>query len=435
MDEHWPTVLDMVAAVRTGEASPVELVDQALDHITSGDHFEAFLTVSAERARIAAKEAEKIQLRGGMLPPLLGVPIAVKDLHETAGIRTTFGSLRYRDNIPTEDCVVVERLRRAGAIVVGKTNVPAFGLLSETKNRLGPPCSNPYDTTRTSGGSSGGSAVAVATGMVPAATGSDAAGSINVPASFCGVYGFKPSLGRVPNVPASDALLLMTSSGPITRTVDDAALLLEVMSGYDSRDPMSLPLPIPSYSTLAGEWKPDGLQVAFSTDLGLFAVDEQVAAATRAVATHLEEWGCRVDADHPAFDDPMGLYVGLYVSDSRNAGFTNSDWLDELYPESLAELRDLPDLSAEQYVALLNRWLRLKATMTEFFTRHDVLIVPTTAVAAFAHDHIPSRIGGRMALDVWTSFMPFTPIVNMTGQPAASVRRTAAGRTRDWPCR
>jgi amidase len=135
-DEHWPTVLDMVAAVRSGEASPVELVDQALNRITNGDRFEAFLTVSADRARVAAKEAEEIQSRGGVLPPLLGVPIAVKDLQETAGIRTTYGSLRYEANVPTEDCVVVERLRRAGAIVVGKTNVPAFGLLSETKNRL-----------------------------------------------------------------------------------------------------------------------------------------------------------------------------------------------------------------------------------------------------------------------------------------------------------
>jgi aspartyl-tRNA(Asn)/glutamyl-tRNA(Gln) amidotransferase subunit A len=420
-DEHWPTVLDMVAAVRSGEASPVELVDQALERIANGDRFEAFLTVSAERARADAKKAEEIQLRGGVLPPLLGVPIAVKDLHETAGIRTTYGSLRYEVNVPVEDCVVVERLRRAGAIVVGKTNVPAFGLLSETKNRLGPPCSNPYDTSRTSGGSSGGSAVAVATGMVPAATGSDAAGSINVPASFCGVYGIKPSLGRVPNVPSSDALLLMTSSGPITRTVDDAALLLEVMSGYDPRDPMSLPLRVPHFSTLAREWRPEGIRVAVSTDLGIFAVDAEVAEATRLVASRLESLGCRVAPDHPVFEDPMGLYVGLYVSDSRNAGFTSPEWLGELYPESLAELRDLPALSAEQYVALLNRWLRLKATMTEFFTRHDVLVVPTTSVAAFAHDHIPESIGGREVPDVWTSFMPFTPIVNMTGQPAANV--------------
>jgi aspartyl-tRNA(Asn)/glutamyl-tRNA(Gln) amidotransferase subunit A len=409
-DEHWPTVLDMVAAVRSGEASPVELVDQALNRITNGDRFEAFLTVSADRARVAAKEAEEIQSRGGVLPPLLGVPIAVKDLQETAGIRTTYGSLRYEANVPTEDCVVVERLRRAGAIVVGKTNVPAFGLLSETKNRLGPPCSNPYDTLRTAGGSSGGSAVAVAT-----------AGSINVPASFCGVYGIKPSLGRVPNVPASDALLLMTSSGPITRTVDDAALLLEVMSGYDPRDPMSLPVPVPHFSTLAREWRPEGLRVAFSTDLGHFAVDSEVAEATRSVASRLEALGCRVAPDRPVLEDPMGLYVGLYVSDSRNAGFTSPEWLSELYPESLAELRDLPALNAEQYVALLNRWLRLKATMTEFFTRHDVLVVPTTAVAAFAHDHIPERIGDREVPDVWTSFMPFTPIVNMTGQPAANV--------------
>jgi Asp-tRNA(Asn)/Glu-tRNA(Gln) amidotransferase A subunit family amidase len=415
------TVTDMVGAIRSREVSPRELVDQALTRIAAGAKLNAFLTLCGERAMEEAKQAETLQLREADLPPLLGVPIGVKDLHETAAVRTTYGSVRFASHVPSEDCLLVGRLRRAGAIVVGKTNTPAFGLSGETKNRLGPPCVNPFDTNRTVGGSSGGSAAAVAAGMIPAATGSDAAGSITFPASFCGVYGLKPTLGRVPNVPAPDDSLLFNASGPITTTVDDAALLLTVIAGHDARDPMSIPGPAAPYPTLSREAVPANLNVAFSTDLGLFAVDDEVAAATRVAARRLADAGLNVVEDTPALEDPIGLYVGLYVADARRGGLAEPEALAEFYPETADELRDTPQATAQDYVGMLNRLWRLRAAMADFFTRHEVLLVPTAATLPFRHNEPPATIGGRPVKPDWTTYMPFTPIANMTGQPTANV--------------
>jgi len=402
-----------------GETTSVELVEASLRRIAQTRDLNAFLTVCTDRALEEARavDATPPERRG----VLAGIPLGVKDLHETAGVRTTYGSLRYAENVPIQDCSVVERLRGAGAVVVGKTNTPAFGLISETKNRLAPPCANPHDPTRTSGGSSGGSAVAVAVGAVPLATGSDAAGSINVPASFCGVVGFKPSLGLVANVPPSTSLLPFISSGPLTRTVEDAALCLDVLAGYDPRDPMSrVGAPASFVGALACPFPP-GLRVAATTDLGQFTVDSEVAAATMGVAERLAGFGCRVDEAFPRLIDPMDLYVGLYVPDARQDGFDASAVWQELYPESLAELRDRPLASAEEYAALMNRWWVLRSTMREFFTRYDVMVLPTTATPAFPHGIMPSVIGGRDVDPVWTTWMPFTPIFNMTGQPCANV--------------
>lgn len=414
------TLSEMVLALERGDVTSVELVERSLARIEETSTLNAFLTVCADRALDEARRVDatpRAQRRGA----LLGVPFAVKDLHETEGVRTTYGSVRYSDNVPSEDCAVVDRLRRAGAVVVGKTNTPAFGLISETKNRLGPPCANPFDLSRTSGGSSGGSAVAVATGAVPMATGSDAAGSINVPAAFCGVVGFKPSLGLVANVPASTALLPFISSGPLTRSVEDAALVMEVLAGYDHRDPMSRSFPPVSWRQALTQPLPPGLRVAWTTDLDLFAVDDEVAAATERVAASLARVGCLVEAAHPHLHDPMELYVGLYVPDTRQAGFSDPATWDELYPETLVELRDRRQVSAEEYAGLINQWWFLQATMREFFTRYDILVMPTTATTAFAHDAMPTTIGGRSVDPVWTTWMPFTPILNMTGQPCASV--------------
>jgi len=415
-----PTVADLVSVVASGQRSPVELVEDALSAIGS-DPLHAFLTIAGDQARADARRAEELQRRGGLLPPLLGVPVAVKDLHETAGVRTTYGSVRFADHVPDEDCAVVARLREAGAIVVGKTNTPAFGLISETKNRLGPPCANPFDPSRTSGGSSGGSAVAVACGMVPAATGSDAAGSINVPSAFCGVYGFKPSVGLVPSVPPASSLQPFCADGPIARTVEDAGLLLDVLAGYDPRDPISRPTAPVGFAEAAREGLERPLRVAFSEDLGLFDVDDDLRRGVRDVAARLEAESCQIEEAAPVLEDPMGLYLDLYISDARRSFLAEPATLDELFPESVAELRDAPRRTAEEYVDLLERLWSLRASMTAFFTRYDLLVVPTTATPAFPHDRPPAMIGGRPVEPGWTTFMPFTPIVNLTGQPAASV--------------
>jgi Asp-tRNA(Asn)/Glu-tRNA(Gln) amidotransferase A subunit family amidase len=419
-DTVGPTVAEIARDVRSRAVSPVELVQDALSR-AERDTTNSFLTLCGERALGEARVAEALQMRAEELPPLLGVPIGIKDLDETEGVRTTYGSLRFADHVPDEDCVAVARLRAAGAIVIGKTNTPAFGLLGETKNRLGPPCGNPHDPEYTAGGSSGGSAAAVAAGIVPAATGSDSAGSINVPAAWCGVYGLKPTLGRVPQVPVSDSLMMFTVTGPITRTPRDAALLLETMSVYDPRDPMSLNGRVPAYSELIDTGLPGPLRVGVSTELAGLTADQDVVTGVFAVADRLRSVGCLVEPAEPRLEQTMELYIGLYVPDSRRSGLASPEALSELYPESVAELADLPQATAEDYVALLNRLWRLQGAMREFFSEYDLLLMPTTGTGPFLHDHPPDTVGGRRVTPGWTTFMPFTPIVSMSGQPAANI--------------
>ena len=231
---------ELAALVRRGEVSPVEIVDALLARIHDlNPSLNAYLALAEAEARQAARAAELAVVEGCDLSPLHGVPFSVKDVHFTRGTRTTGGSLVYKDFVPDEDSVVVERLRRAGAILIGKTNTPEFALSSTTENRLGDDCRNPWDLERTAGGSSGGAAAAAAAGLGPLAIGSDRGGSIRIPAGYCGVYGFKPTHGRVP-LHAAFAGSAFTHVGPITRTVRDAAVALDVMSGFDRRDPTSL---------------------------------------------------------------------------------------------------------------------------------------------------------------------------------------------------
>jgi Asp-tRNA(Asn)/Glu-tRNA(Gln) amidotransferase A subunit family amidase len=421
--------VELVEAVRTREVSPVELVQASLSRIRELDPgLNAFLEVASDAALVSAKVAEATQMSGEDLPPLHGIPLGIKDLHETQGIRTTYGSVHFADNVPDADSLPVQRLRAAGAIVVGKTNTPAFGLLGETKNRLCPPCCNPWNPETTTGGSSGGSAVAVATGMVPGATGSDSAGSIGVPASYCGVYGIKPTHGRVPTLPAPRDSLLFLDTGPMTRGVEDAALLLGLMSGHDARDPIALRAGPQAYlDDLRGGDLTDtplkGLRVAYTGDLGHFAVDPELRDATRETAGRLAALGAEVAEEAPRIENPIELYMGFYVTDVRSllARPADADHIVELFPETLAELAAYPELSAEDYAGRLQRLWGFRAAMEEFFTRFDLLVTPTTTSTAFPHSDPPAQIDGRPVAANWTGFMPITTTWNLTGQPAANV--------------
>jgi amidase len=339
-----------------------------------------------------------------------------------AGMPTTYGSGVYRGHVPTEDHAAVARLRAAGAVIVGKTNTPAFGLLGETKNRLGPPTGNPADPERTAGGSSGGSAAAVGAGFVPIATGSDSAGSITAPAGFCGVVGVKPTHGRVPSVPVPDDSLIMLDSGPLASTVADAALMLDAISGHDPRDPVSLREPPTSLTAApAGAGSLRGLRVAFTPDLGYFAIDDAVRRVTAAAAAGLAEVGAEVDEATPRVEEPFGLYMPLYVADVRRTlGSFFDQHPDDLFDESIHELATYPSGTAEEYVGLVNRLARFRATIADFFERFDVLRMPATAVVAFPHDQPPVRIGGRDVVRGWTSFMPTQATWNLTGHPTGS---------------
>ncbi len=237
---HWRSAHELASAVRAGELSAVELTEAFLARIGAVDPLlNAIPTLVPERALVEAAAADRRARQGLPLGPLHGLPIAVKDLMDTAGIRTTYGSPLYADHVPTADSLLVERLRAAGAIVIGKTNTPEFGAGSQTFNPVFGPTRNPHDLTRTAGGSSGGAAAAVAAGLLPFADGSDLGGSVRNPASFCNVVGLRPSPGRIPSGRPGNAWDPLSLLGPIARDVRDAGLLLAALAGPDDRSPIS----------------------------------------------------------------------------------------------------------------------------------------------------------------------------------------------------
>lgn len=414
--------VELARMIARREVSPVEVAHDVLAAIDATQPtLHAFLATDAELVLDRARHAERRAMAGDDLPPLLGVPVAVKDLEMTTDFPSTSGATAYVDHRPREDSILVERLRSAGAIIVGKTNTPAFGLLGETKNRLGPPTGNPWDPARTTGGSSGGSAAAVASRVVPIGTGTDSAGSINCPAGMCGVFGIKPTHGRVPMVPNAGDSLLFNDGGPLTRTVADAAMTLGCLAGGDPRDPVALRTAAPDFAE-ALHRPVDHLRVACSPDLGHFPVDSEVLAVVEQGFRRVGELVGSLDADTPAVPNPWSIYTPLYVTDMR---LSLSDFVNEhpedVYPDTLAELESVPALTAEQYVGHFHRLLRFRADMATFFERYDILLTPTTAVAAFPHDQPPAVIGGHPAQPGWMSFMPFQITWNMTGQPAANI--------------
>ena len=411
--------------VRTRQVSPVELVDLFLDRIVAlNPRLNAYLTVAADQARAAAREAERAVAGDGSLPPLLGVPLSIKDLHATKGIRTTFGSYVYRDHVPQEDAVAVERLRRAGGIILGKTNTPEFGQSATTENRLGDHCRNPWHPERTSGGSSGGAAAAVAAGLGPLALGSDGGGSIRVPAGFCGVVGFKPTFGRVPAHGGLGGMPLFSHLGPITRTVRDAALMLGVIAGFDRRDPNSLRQAPPDFlGALAGDPASAlrDLRVAWSPDLGYARVDPEVCAVAGAAARVFVDFGCHVEEASPAAGSPFSIFGPLVAVDEYAAtGHLLLDHADELMRYVRATFEHGQGVMGFEYSQALRGLERYRAQMADFFEVHDLLLCPTNAVPAFPVGRRPRVIDGQQVDTLWGPF-PFTAPFNLSGQPAITV--------------
>src|SRR5438552_12406762 len=309
----WMPASEMAGLIRRKKLSPVEVIGAVLDRIAKVDgKLNAFVTLTAEPARREAKAAERaLSRKSATLGPLHGVPFSVKDLVTTRGVRTTFGTPLFGDNVPTEDAPMVERLKAAGAIMLGKTNTPTFGWLGATHNLLFGPTRNPWNLDRTPGGSSGGASAAAAAGFGPLHIGTDGGGSIRIPAAFAGVFGFKASYGRIPTYPVSGAWSL-SHVGPLTRTVTDAALMLNASAGPDERDQYSLPAERVEYvKALAGGVK--GLRVAYSDALGFVdALDGDVRAACAKAAKAFREIGCRVDAVSPRWPSPADAWQQLF---------------------------------------------------------------------------------------------------------------------------
>ncbi|MFD3559656.1 amidase [Streptomyces sp. NPDC058686] len=428
---------ELAARIRKLDVSPVEAVDAVLDRMADLDTtLHAFCTPVPDQARERARDIAERLARGEDPGPLAGVPLGVKDLITTRGIRTTSGSVAYEHFVPDEDDIVVERVLAAGAVVLGKTNATEFGYSAVGHNPVFPATRNPWNTALTPGGSSAGSAAAVAAGLGPAALGSDGGGSVRVPAAHCGLVGFKAAMGRVPvwpgcrdeRYPGVSGWESLEHIGPLTRTVADAALMMSVLAGPDPRDRHSIPCGDVDWTMKPEEGDLSGLRVAYSADLGYLAVDPEVRRVVgEAVAVLEKDLGCRVDAVDPGWDDPAEAFAALIAAETDLTGMRRLvDRHGERMSPHLVAMMQRP-WTAEEFTdanmvrkSVVNRTARLMST-------YDLLVTPTAAVPPFAIGiQGPERIDGRAVADMaWTGF---TFPANLTGQPAVSV---PAGWTRD----
>jgi amidase len=361
------------------------------------------------------------------------LPFAFKDTHAVAGWRTTYGSPLYADHVPDHDDLIVERVRAAGVVPIGKTNVPEFAAGSHTFNPIFGTTLNPVDPSRSAGGSSGGAACALATGMVPLADGSDMGGSLRNPASFCGVVGLRPSLGRVPEWPVANLWETTSVGGPMARTVDDVALLLSVLAGPDPRSPQALGDPgttfaPPSEGTLARSLA--GLRVALSTDLGgAFEVDHDVAAVVDGSAGVLTAAGAAVRSAYPSLPEAEDTFRTLRAWHFQARFGTLLAEHPDAFKQSLADnIRAGEGLTGADVARAYAQRTALSERMREFFRDHDVLVLPAAQVPPFPADQeYPAAINGR-PMETYLDWMRTAYFITVTGCPAISV---PAGTTPD----
>ncbi len=419
--------LELARLVREKALSPVEITDAFLVRIEALDpRLNAYLTVAGDYARAAALRAEQAIAAGNPIGPLHGVPFSIKDLVFTAGIRTTGGSRVYEDFVPEHDSIVVKRLKEAGGILLGKTSTPEFGHKGTTENLIIGDTRNPWALDKTPGGSSGGAGAATAAGLSPLSIGTDAGGSIRVPASFSGVFGFKPTFGRVPDFPGFGGGRTLSQTGPMTCTVADAALMLDVIAHPAEAARSSLPAHETTYLASIGAI-PVSLRVGFSPDLGYAPVDAQVADIVRQAVSAFEDIGWAVEESHPGFDDPNEIFNTVIRAENyavaRPLLERHADLLD---PGMRAFTENGATVTAQDYLLAQAERDRIAGTLADYFDRHDVLVTPTLAVPPFEIHTRPQQIAGRAIHGV--SWIAFTYPFNLTGNPAASV---PCGFTRD----
>lgn len=414
--------LEQAALIRAKDLSPVELVAAYLARIEALDgELNSYVLVRGDDALIEAKAAAERAAAGGDLPPFLGVPIPIKDLYDTEGITTSYGSRAYAGHVPDADAATVRRFKEAGFIVLGKSNTSEFGQIPIAESDLYGPCRNPWDTTRTPGGSSGGAAASVAAGLAPAAHGSDGGGSIRIPASCCGLFGLKPSRGRVSQAPDhGESWQGFSTQGVVTRSVADSAALLDVVAGYETGDPYWAPPPERPFAEEPGR-SPGRLRIGVVTaTVNGTPVGAECLAATEDAAGLLEELGHAVAEITPSWDDPEVTPHFIHVVEATAALYPPADPAGyEALNRVLAEQG--ATTSALDYVRSV-RWLhgfarRVVAQWDEI----DILLTPTLPMPPPEVGWIKDQEDPFMQLAFSGMVVAFTAGANITGQPAASV--------------
>jgi len=414
---------ELVGLLRTKKVSAVEVMKAHLNQIARvNSRVNAIVTlVEEEQALAEARSADESLAKGTWLGPLHGLPIGVKDLHPTKGIRTTFGSPLHQNNIPQADCLLVEREKKAGGIVIGKTNVPEFGLGSQTFNKVFGATRNPYNLGKTCGGSTGGGAVAVVCGMVPLADGSDYGGSLRNPPNFCNAVGLRPSPGRVPNTPADLAWQSFSVSGPVARNVTDCAYFLSVLAGPDERIPISIEQPGSQFAQrLAGrDFK--GVRVAMFRDMGL-PWEPEVKDVIKAQGRVFESMGCVVEEAEPDYRDANECFLAWrhWTMESRFGDLiaTHGDQLNEYVHWHVEEGKKLTG----PYLSRLElKRSALYQRVYEFLQKYDFFVLPVNQVLPFdVTQHYPTEING-VKMENYLAWMKSACYISVTGNPAASV--------------
>jgi amidase len=380
------TACAIIDKLNSGEVTPLDLLDVLEQRIAEVDsQVNALPTLCFDRARDRAKALMK--KRVGDRGLLAGMPMPIKDLTNVEGVLTTQGSPIYKDTIPARSDILVQHLENNGALVYAKSNVPEFGAGANTFNEVFGPTLNPWDLSRSAAGSSGGAAVALATGMAWLAHGSDMGGSLRNPASFCGIVGMRPSIGRVAHTPAAKIDRNLTVQGPMARNVEDLALLLDAMSGEHPADPLSLPsLPTSFLSAVRSGQRPK--RVAYSPDLGITPVDPEVAAITRKAASRFAEAGAIVEEAHPDLREAHECFHVLRAFDFAisKAALLRSN-RDQLKPEVIWNIEQGLKLTVEQLERAEAQRVAMTARTLEFFQTYDLLLTPATIVAPFPIEH------------------------------------------------
>lgn len=419
---YFLTATELARRIRERELSAVEVMEAHLARIERvNPGVNAIVTLLPERALAEARAADERLGCGAELGPLHGLPVAHKDLVPTKGIRTTFGSLVYRDHVPDHDALIVERLRGAGAITVGKTNTPEFGAGSQTFNEVFGATVNPYDTTKTCGGSSGGAAVALACGMLPIADGSDVGGSLRNPAAFCNVVGLRPSVGRVPSWPTHAPWFPLAVEGPMARTVDDAALMLSAMAGPDPRSPVSLSEAGKTFARVP-ERDFTGVRVAWSPDLGGLPVDPRVTEALEGALPVFEALGCAVEEGEPDFsgaDEVFLTWRAWYYE--LNFGALLEEHRDELKDTVVWNIEEGQKLTGPQIGDAERKRAELYHRMRRFMETYEFLVLPVAQVPPFdVKQPYVTEING-VKMSNYIEWMKSCYYITVTGHPAVSV--------------
>jgi len=412
---------ELARLVRSREVSPVEVVEACLARVeTFNPAVNAVVTLNP-RALDEAGELELQLVRGKDVGLLAGLPVGIKDVTPVAGLRTTYGSPLYRDHVPTEDALVVRRLREAGAVILGKTNCPEFAAGGNTFNEVFGRTRNPWDPTRSAGGSTGGGAAGLVTGMITLAEGTDLGGSLRIPASFCGVVGLRPSVGLIPTHPADWAWDTLQVEGPMARTAQDVALMLQAVAGPSPFSPLSQPTAGRNFVAAAGRAIPQGLRVAYCPDIAGIGIDPVIERVCRRAAVGLGELGAEVDEielDLSFGRQPFLALRGLWFVAQM---FPRMDQLDRFGANVAGNIRAGLETTSRDLGAAEAARGRMWHLFRELFGKFDHLLTPCMAVPPFPVDqNYPDTVAGKK-METYVDWIAPTFVLSLSGLPVASV--------------